>query len=71
MIKQKQVRGHKMGQEFHDDPVVYFMAMVDEQGFLVSLVHPSGEQFIKMDNTNQWLLGSTGQRYFIDTGISN
>lgn len=25
MLKQQQVRAHKMGQEFHDDPILYFM----------------------------------------------
>ena len=69
MQKQKQVRAHKMGQEFHYDPIIKIMAMVDEQGFIVSLVDSKGESFVKMDNTNQWLLASTGQRYFIDTGM--
>lgn len=71
MLKQQQVRAHKMGQEFHDDPILYFMALVDEDGFLVSLRHSNGEQFIRLENTNQWLLGSTSQRYFIDTGVFN
>lgn len=64
------VKVHKMYSEFHRSPQINFMGEYDDHHHLIAVYNSSHEYLTHVMDTQQWLLASQNQLYFIEPDYS-
>ncbi|MGD9699227.1 hypothetical protein [Acinetobacter sp.] len=63
------VKAHKMNEDFDTTPTVIYTGEYDEENHLLNVYDSSQEQLTKIMGTNQWILNSTGEVFFIEEDV--
>lgn len=63
------VKGHKMNENFDTLSTVIYTGEYDQENHLVNVYNSSQEQLTKILGSNQWILTSTGEVFFIEEDV--
>ncbi|MGE8557368.1 hypothetical protein [Acinetobacter sp.] len=63
------VKAHKMNEDFDTLSTVIYTGEYDQENHLVNVYNSSQEQLTKILGSNQWILTSTGEVFFIEEDV--